>query len=266
MKSVAEVQEITESPPGQSLAAHVSNGALESREPGTDLMARLLYLAVEKGVDAGSLERLTALHERVSDRQARIAFFGALARFQELCPPIPHSKQVDFVTTDGQKVSYGYAELPAIAKRIAPFLKECGLSYGWDTEAKGDALTVVCTLRHTDGHSERSTFTVPTTSRAGMSPAQKFGAAGTFAKRQSLVQVLGITTESDPDGVQAAAMDPTPISKEQLEALEAEIERRRLNVPRLLKWLKVQKLDEIRAAVFPALMEKVKAQPEKGDQ
>lgn len=236
-------------------------GSHEEASP--DLMSRLLHLALEKGVSAESLERLTALHERVADRAARIEFFAALARFQEICPPITYSRNVDYVTRDGTRVQYGYAELPHIAKAIAPLLKQCGLSYGWDSEAKGETLVVTCNLRHVNGHAERSTFSVPTMSSAGMSPAQKFGAAGTYARRQSLIQVLGLTTtEGDPDGRQAD-LDPTPISAKELEELETLIEARKLNVRRILKMAGVVKLEEITAGDLPALVNTILEYPVK---
>jgi hypothetical protein len=217
----------------------------------------LIRHALEKGVPVEALERLQALHERVSDRNARIEFFQALAKFQELCPPITNSKKVNYVTEAGQRVNYSYAELPHIARTIGPLLKEVGLSYAWDAEVKDETLVVICTLRHANGHAEHSTFTVPTSSRAGMSPAQKFGAAGTYARRQSLVQVLGLTTcEPDTDG---ADLDPTPITADQAQDLTALLHEHGCDLARFLKWAKVEKLGELPAARFEAACQMVRA-------
>lgn len=231
-----------------------------------DAIVQLLALAVEKNVPVEMMERLQALHERVSDRNARVMFFEALSRFQEQCPSIPHSRKVAFVTSDGQQVNYSYAELDHIAKAINPVLKKLGLSYAWDSELKGETLTITCTLRHLDGHSEKSTFTCPTGSRSAMSPQQKIGAADTYGMRRSLVQVLGLTTSvADTDGVsppEDGATPPALITEQQLHDLEALISESGRSVAAIMKWLKksskIEKLSELPADRFDAVCREIR--------
>ena len=131
------------------------------------------------------------------------------------------------VATDtGTKFEYMYAELPMIAKTIAPFLHKRGFSYSWNTpRMEAGNLTVECKLRHANGHSETSTCTLPVATRAGMSEQQKVASARKFGERLTLIQVLGITTaDPDMDGAEIGAADPTPITELQAHDLEAKAE------------------------------------------
>ena len=59
-------------------------------------------------------------------------------------------------------------------------------------------MTTTCEVSHAGGHEVSSSLPVPTSSTGGMSDAQRFGAANTYRKRLSLVQVLGLAM-GDPD-------------------------------------------------------------------
>ena len=202
----------------------------------------LLRLAIEKQVPVEMLERLQALHERVSDRQAAVEFAQALATFQSSCPPISRTSKRDNVTKSGIRITYTYAELDHIARRIGPHLRAVGLSYSWDSRTEAGVLTCKCTLRHVNGHSQPATFACPVDSpNPGMSEQQKHAGALTYARRQSLIQVLGLTTcEPDDDGAEVK-----PISEQQAMDLEALIEETKADLAKFLAWAKVNRIDEI---------------------
>jgi hypothetical protein len=215
-------------------------------------VSSLVRLAVEQKVPVEVLERLVALQERVTERNARAAFFEAIARFQERCPQIQKVKTADIVSKrTGGKFSYKYAPLDEIAHVIRPILKECGLSYSWDVAlGQPGAMNVVCTLRHVEGHSERSTFPVPVDAEGGrMSAAQANAAALTFGKRQSLTSVLGIATaDEDRDGARHDfAQELTP---NQIDSLDSLLNETGVNRQTFFAWLGVLKLEEIKASDY----------------
>lgn len=173
----------------------------------------LIAQAIEKGLGVEQLEKLMALHERMEDRQAARDFADAMARFQLECPPIHRNKTADIASNSGAKFAYKYAELDEIARTVNPILTKHGLSYTWNMVADATMLTATCILRHANGHSVESIFTLPHATSAGMSPQQKYAAAYTFAQRKSLSAVLGLTTtDDDPDAAQA---DPTTVTEDQ---------------------------------------------------
>jgi hypothetical protein len=161
-------------------------------------MSSLMEIALEKGT-VESLEKLVALSERVQDRNAAREFGDAKARFQETCPPIRKTSTASVTSKrTGSSYKYAYAELDEIARTVGPHLHVLGLSYSWDSKVEGGKIAVTCTLRHLNGHSERASFECPVDGNDSMSDPQKYASTLTFARRYSLIQVLGLTT-CDPD-------------------------------------------------------------------
>jgi hypothetical protein len=223
---------------GEQLPSHVSEGEVTS----------LVQMAIDKGVPVDILERLVALKERVEERDARKAYFDAVANFQDQCGEIRKSKTAEIVTQNGGRYSYTYAPLEEITRTIRPHLRALGLSYSWDVHSDGDkVLTIACVLRHVDGHSERALFPVPIDTTAKMSGAQKNGAALTYGKRQSLLSVLGLTTaDTDIDGIQGVSKDEIEkISDKQVADLSDLLETHNKNKVKFCQWMKVESLADI---------------------
>jgi len=213
----------------------------------------LVALAIEKGVDVEILERLVALQERVTERNARAAFFEALSKFQEDAPEIRKSKTANIVSKrTGASFSYRYAPLEEISRGIRPMLRKHGLSYHWDIPGlAAGVMQVCCVLRHVEGHEERSTFPVPVDGGDRMSAAQANGAALTYGKRQSLVAVLGLTTaDDDNDGAGDAADTAELVTDAQAADLRALMREVKADEPKFLRWLKVASVEELPAARY----------------
>jgi hypothetical protein len=212
----------------------------------------LVRLALEKGVDVEVLERLVALQERATDRNARMAFFEAVSTFQEQCPEIPKTKTAAIKTKSGGEFRYTFAPLEAITRTIREPLRASGLSYSWDVDAPGGAvLNVTAVLRHIDGHVERASFPVPIDKGGRMSDAQANGAALTYGKRQSLLSVLGLTTaDEDIDGAGHGAETVDYVTREQVADLDALIEEVGVDRGKFLKYAGIESLDQMRAADY----------------
>lgn len=216
-------------------------------------MAGLLRLAIEQRVPVDTLERLLTMHERIADRQAAKDFASALAEFQRECPPIAKTSTATRVKGNGTEKLYNYAELDEIARTIGPLLHTRGLAYSWDSSWGSDRITCVCKLRHANGHSETATFSCVTTAASPLMNAQQREAAAlTYAKRQSLVQVLGLTTtEPDTD----AEDSHEKISKSQAADVEAMIAEVGASLPRIYKWLSVKKIADVRVVDHARLIQ-----------
>jgi hypothetical protein len=138
-----------------------------------------------------------------------------------------------------------------------------GLSYSWDCTVEGNQLTCICTLRHANGHKVEASFKGSTTTDAGMTEIQKNAAALTFARRQSLIQVLGLTTcDEDTDAQSDSVQGPT-ITEAQQNTLNDLIIEVFADRAKFLKFCGVEKLAEIQvknyAAAVAALEAKRKA-------
>lgn len=241
--------------------------ALAPASSGTDF-APLLRLAVEKDLDVDKLARLVEMQERAMERDARMQFFDAMAEFQRKCPPIRKTSAAR-TSPEGGKVLYTFAALDEIARTINPIMAAVGLSYSWDSTVSGDdkgaTLVCVCTVRHKAGHAVTATFGCPIAGTNMMSGAQKAASALTYARRQSLVQALGLTTtDEDDDGRDGGASDGEVVSDEQAANLHALIDEVAADRPRFLAYFKVADLGEIPAARFGEAVQMLEAKRKRG--
>lgn len=220
----------------------------------------ILRMAVEKGANVETLERLTALAERVEDRNAAKEFADAMARFQEHCPPIRKTSTANVMSQrTGSSHSYKYAELDEIARTIRPLLAKEGLSYRWDSTEEGGRLTCVCTVSHINGHTITAKFACGTDTPAAMSAQQKSAAALTYARRQSLIQALGLTTcDPDTDGRVPVAVASETITAHQVANLRAMLdELGGDSEARFLGAMKLPSLADMPASKFEAAIKAI---------
>jgi hypothetical protein len=223
--------------------------SLQQATPETTL--DVVRFAIERGLSAAELKELVHLQIIVEERQARRDFANAMSAFKAEIRPIAHSKTANIATRGGGKFSYSYAELDAIAREIDPVLAKHGLSYRWSDSRVDDKgmLTATCVVSHVNGHSESSSFTLPTANDSAASPQQKIGGADTYAKRRSLISALGLTTtEDDTDG--AMDVDTSVLNGQQITAIEDLIEESGSDRARFLKYMGAASVSEIRAADF----------------
>lgn len=233
---------------------------------GPEAIVELLRFAIERNIPVEALEKLQALHERVSDRAAAAEFAQAVARFQAECPPISKTSTAEIVTKAGGKFKYAYAELDHIARTIAKPLQAAGLSYSWDSSMDNKLLRCTCTLRHVNGHMVTASFSCPVESTSPlMNEQQKHAAALSYARRQSLIQVLGLTTcDPDTDGSDA---DTTPITRDQAIDLELMCTDAGVNKARFLEYLGMVSFEAIPAKLYSKAIAAVhakRAEKEKG--
>jgi hypothetical protein len=248
--------------------------AIQADAEGNIPPSQLIMAALDRGVSPDALEKLVSLQERMEDRNARKEFARALAKFKAECPVITKSRHV---AVEGRSASYGFdfAPLEEALPIMEPYLEANGFTVKWDRIADGKGmLTSVCTLRHVSGHSDTSSFTLPTeSSNPGMSLQHKYAGAATFADRKSLFAVLGIVAEKESAAARRE-VDPTPVTDDQLTDLEDRMATRLKGRPavKAVEWRKkflahfgVETLAKLRAADYEAAVEALKP-PQQGSQ
>jgi len=209
----------------------------------------LMKLAVEKGMEGvQALERLVALQERAVEREAAAAFHAAMSAFQAECPEIAKRGTVDTVTKRGAHIKYAFAKLDDIAHEIRPRLDECNLSYSWDSSVDDQVLSCTCTVTHIAGHSRTATFSCPVEQSQQRSVAQNHAATLTYARRQSLIQALGlVTADEDTDAARGPVETITP---EQARSLEDWISEANADRAKFLSWAGVEHIEDLSAAKY----------------
>ncbi len=212
-------------------------------------MTKLLALTISKldGEGAQSalmvVEKLVDLKNKMEDRAAKKEFNNALAQFQESCPPIRKSSKAKVTTKKGGEYSYKYAELDEIARTVRLLLFHRGLSFSWDSETKDNTISCICYLRHRNGHEISSSFQAPIPNELGsMNPIQISASTLTYAKRQTLVSILGLTTtESDSD-----MASPETIDEKEIKVLKGKLEKKGADEKRFFEYMEVKDYAEIR--------------------
>jgi len=237
-------------------------------DPAADMIAGLVAAVQKGGMTAESVaavKELTALYERMQDRDARKQFNAALAAFQAKCPKIPRTKQAGKATSVGQRsgasFSYTYFGLDDIAATIDPYVREHGFSYSFDRAMSegGKDLLVTCIVRHVGGHEERTTFPIPAEGalQSGSS-AQKREAADTYGMRRALCGAFGLTWV-DPDPEETKDDGPR-LSEDQVIEIEELLEVNGITGKRLLKFkdfYDVESIKDLPAKGFEEIKAKI---------
>jgi ERF superfamily protein len=217
---------------------------LVSAPNGPSQVLALMTQALQSGIPVESIREIAALYREEQDRAAAREFAADLAKFQGTVKAVPRTSTASIVSeAKGTKFSYKYAELDQIAETVGKDLHALGFSFSWDSTTSDKMIAVICTLRHRNGHSEDATFSCPVDSTSRMNAQQQHAAALTYAKRQSLVQVLGLTmTDPDPD----ADLAPGTIGPQQEALLASLLDEVKADKAKFLKWLGVSALGEVR--------------------
>ena len=172
----------------------------------------LIAQAIESNAGIEMMERLVALAKEVRAEQAREAWYEAMAEFQKTCPSIKKTATAKISTRSGPGYSYRYAPLDEITSTIQPVMGELGLSISWRSRVEPDQVIVSCRVSHVLGHHEESgDIAIPIVQGdgTGATPPQRVGIATTYAKRYSLLGIIGMAPEDDDDAG-SAGKAPTP--------------------------------------------------------
>lgn len=155
----------------------------------------LIAQAITQGANVETMEKLMNLQDRWEAKQAKKAFDSAMANFQAECPVIRKTRAAK---DDKNKTLYSYAPLDAIVSQVKTLIQKHGFSYAIKTSSEKGLLTATCIVKHELGHSEESSFEVPSTEGTKiMSGPQRAAAALTFAKRYAFCNAFGIMTGDD---------------------------------------------------------------------
>jgi hypothetical protein len=184
---------------------------IEKRNP-----EQLIALALERGADPGTLEKLMDLQERWETGQARKAYVQAMTGFKQEAPAVlAKTDKVDFSTAKG-RTHYNYANLGSIVQEITAIMGKFSLSASWETnQTEKDEIVVTCHITHVAGYRESVTLRGPADESGNKNRIQAVGSTVTYLQRYTLLAALGLATGEDDDGRQGATAGKTPITPPQ---------------------------------------------------
>lgn len=185
------------------------------------LMAVIANAARDPQVDVDKMERLMAMHERLTARQSEAAFNSAMTACQ---------MEMRQVSTDAEnsQTRSKYATYAKLDAYLRPIYTKHGFSLSFDEgESKPDMVRVVCIVSHIGGHSRTYHRDMPADGKGAkggdvMTKTHAAGAAGSYGARYLLKGIFNVAIgEYDMDGnAPAAGMDEGALA-DHLAAIDA---------------------------------------------
>lgn len=237
-------------PQQQELVVSDSKPPAEVAAP-TSILNIISRAASDPNTDVDKLERLMAMAERIHDRDAKTAYFGALAKLQDELPEIQERGEIKISENrPGQK----YALWEDINKAIKPMLKTHGFALSFRTGHADGKITVTGILSHEGGHSEETTIHLPADTSGSKNAVQAVGSSTSYGKRYTAAALLNITTRGGDDDGNAAGGNG-PISDEQISIIAELLERFGADVPAFCKYMGVATVKDIRSKDYKKAVE-----------
>lgn len=166
------------------------------------VLSMISGLVQRENFDIHALEKLIQLQNDAEDRQAKRSFNLHLS---EMLGEIPVIAKTGF--NDFQKTKF--ARLEDIVEITRPILYRHGfaITYKQTQEMIPNAkteqgsifcmMTVICVLKHRDGHEESNEIQLPIATIKGQTPIQAMGMGSSYGRRYTLMQALNIATSGD---------------------------------------------------------------------
>jgi hypothetical protein len=206
--------------------------------------------ARDPAVDIEKFERLMSLRERVSQAEARRAFYAALADAKGEFGPIIKTRVVDYEHSDGQgRTNYRYEELADIGAVVDPVLSKHGLSYRHKSAQDGAKIKVTCILSHRDGYSEENSLEGEADKSGKKNPNQSIASTVTYLQRYTLKEALGLGAARDDDGDGGGPEDPV-IDFDEVAELEQLIRDTESNLAIFLETIQAPSIAEMRLSQY----------------
>ncbi len=215
--------------------------AAHTNEP-QRVLAVISQLTANPTVDPNAALKLLELYERLDARHCEQVYKEALAELQAGIPQIARDGVIELWKNGQLKGKIKYAKLEDIDSTIRPMLARHGFAFSFGSDSNdGKFYKITGTLSHRLGHSEDLQVQVPIDTGPGRSVIQAVGSTISYGRRMLVKMFLNIVEKGeDVDGA-----DLEKISGEQLKDLDSLIKEVKADEQRFLKFMGVEKLDQI---------------------
>jgi len=236
-------------------------GVAEVPDAPVSLLQIISRAASDPNVDIEKMERLMAMHERITAKQAEVAFNEAMTACQREIPAVFRNKI-------NEEKSARYADLEQLDKVARPIYTKHGfaLSFGTADCAIAGHVRQTCLVSHVGGHSRTYQADIPLDltgpkGNPNKTGVQGFGSSMSYGQRYMTKLIFNIAlTNEDNDGED----EEEYITPQQVADLEALISEVRANKANFLKMCKIDALQEMPARKFKeavARLEEKRKQP-----
>lgn len=222
------------------------------------IMAVISRAAADPNTDVVKLEKMLEMYERITAKNAEAAFNQAMAQAQS------EMRRISADATNPQTRSL-YASYAALDRVLRPIYTTHGFALSFDTSdsTKPDHVLILCYVAHRDGHSRTYRIDMPADGKGAkggdvMTKTHATGSALTYGQRYLFKAIFNVAVGDDDDGNKAAV---STITEKQIADLKAKMEEVGANQAQFLKFLKVDRLEDLPSTKYDAA---IKALVEKG--
>lgn len=223
------------------------------------LIATIIRVSSEPGFDPGKIRELWEIKKDIDQQNSKASFYRAMQAVQEEIRP---------VLRDSKGNNSRYARLEAIDRRIRPIYTHHGFSmtFGARTDTPG-TLCITCEVMHRDGY--HAHYELPGALDAGnkaKSDIQAVGSTVTYLRRYLTCLIFNVvlTDDEDDDDGHAGA---SALSHEQLNQILDLLIQCDMEGPKaagFLKYMGVNRIEDIRPHDFTKAVEALKAKRRSG--
>jgi len=169
----------------------------------------IMRAARDPQIDVEKMERLLAMHERITAEQRQTAFMAALAAVAPKLPPILKKGRIVIPGQPARK----YALLEDIDRAIRPIISTEGFSLSFDTQpAEGGKIRVICRLSHRAGHSEVKQLDLPVDKSGSKNDAQAIVSTVSYGRRTLTKMFFNLIEAGEDDDGMGGSKPITRIS------------------------------------------------------
>src|SRR5215470_4024336 len=219
--------------------------------PRTDSSATVLalieQLALDPRADVAKLERVIALYERLTAKEAELAYNAAKGRILKKLAGIKIVKnravlsQIDSGKPQrGTYEAFKYAPLEEIDRHLRPLLAEESMDLSYSDEPRnGGGILIRGRLKHLPGgHYEDSFMSAPPDTTGGKSNVQAVGSTNSFLRRYVACNIFNIVVVGDDDDGNGGTIDEA-----QIQTILDLIKKAKAG-PKFLKYMKARSVEE----------------------
>lgn len=187
----------------------------ETLLPADPMVSMIERVAMDPNADLAKLERMLEMRDRHEAREAEKAFAAAFASASAEFPTIP-------LRGDGHN-KMKYATLKDITSLTRPVLSKHGLALTFQIETR-DKVVVTAQLMHRQGHSTKTSITLPADTSGSKNAVQAIGSTQTYGQRYTAQAILGLSLGDDTEDDGRGASASNTITSDQYIALRDKAE------------------------------------------
>lgn len=233
------------------------DGTLATREhaPAANLLEVISRAASDPSIDIEKMERLMAMHERMTAKQAEAAFNDAMNLCQAEMRPIA-------ADAENPQTRSKYATYAKLDRALRPIYTKHGFAISYDEgdSPKPEHVRVLAYVSR-GGYTRTYRRDMPADGKGAkggdvMTKTHAAGAAGSYGARYLLKGIFNVAIgEDDTDGNEPVET----VSDEQIANIKALLTEVNADEAKFLKWAKVRTIAEIPAASYTACVKAIEA-------